>query len=635
MRIRIANRGFGTYPNGFGSHQGVEFLLRSSRIRALVAISAAALILAFTSFPIRSRAQTDPVTVAPGFAFNLFADPTNVPDFALSAFSGAVSMAFDSRGRLFVGTYPGKTLILLDNDGDGRADQVKTFASGLPVPLGLEFRANGDLFITTNQLGGVGRIVRLRDTNGDDVADEITTIVTNLPSQGAHQTDKLKFGPDGLLYFAQGSSTENGTPGPNEPFEGPLNGAILRVDVDSLTPQLEVFATGLRNAFGIAFHPDNHQLFATDGGSGELGQISDTSPLEEVNWIVQSGKYGFPFCEGVPVSATENAACAGVRPPITTFDRHLTPTSIAFYTGPQAGESKNQMLVTLFKHLFAQGGDLERFILTGSAATGFQATRVLPAIAEFGLIDPNDGPVDTAIDPISGDIYVVRFDPVHHRDDNEHHHFIYRIHRTGSDSLPFIGAPRPSAIKTGSSALTISLSTRHVKPGAVVFDVSDNAALATRQGSSSFDLLADLPASLLATERTITLEVRNPDNVASNQQTFRVTKGDPDPPPPPPGDKVPQITSMFVYKKKRAKVIDQLFVGMNAKKFRLVVDGIDFDAGVQLLVNNVALALESSGTTELVGQFTNEMVAAPGELIVQVRNSTGKTSGMLKLTVSP
>ena len=174
-----------------------------------------------------------------------------------------------------------------------------------------------------------------------------------------------------------------------------------------------------------------------------------------------------------------------------------------------------------------------------------------------------------------------------------------------------------------------------MKPGAVVFDVSDNAALATRQGSSSFDLLADLPASLLATERTITLEVRNPDNVASNQQTFRVTKGDPDPPPPPPGDKVPQITSMFVYKKKRAKVIDQLFVGMNAKKFRLVVDGIDFDAGVQLLVNNVALALESSGTTELVGQFTNEMVAAPGELIVQVRNSTGKTSGMLKLTVSP
>jgi glucose/arabinose dehydrogenase len=597
------------------------------------------LLLASVSLPARSVAQTDPVTMAPGFEYNLFADPTNVPEFAGgndAAFAGAVSMAFDSRGRLFVGTYPGKILILLDNDGNGRADQVKTFASGLPTPLGLEFRANGDLFITSNLFNrGVGRIIRLRDTNGDDVADQITTLITNLPSQGAHQTDKLKFGPDGMLYFSQGSSTDNGTPSANEPPEGPLNGAILRVDVDSLNPQLEVFATGLRNAFGIAFHPENNQLFATDGGSGELGQQPDTAPLEEVNWVVQSGKYGFPGCEGLPVPPTENSACAGVRAPITTFGQHLTPTSITFYTGPQAGDSKNQMLVTLFKHLPGRGGDLERFILTGSTATGFQTTQVLPAIAEFGLIDPNDGPVDTAIDPISGDIYVVRFDPVHHFDPNEHHHFIYRIHRTGSDSLPFIGAPRPSAVKAGSStSLTISLTTRHVKPGAVVFDVSDNMSLVTRQGSSSFEIVADLPANLLAAERTITLEVRNPGNVASNQQTFRVTKGDPDPPPPPP-DKTPQLTSMFVYKKKRAKVIDQLFVGMAAKKFRLVVDGIDFDAGAQLLVNNVALALENSSPTELIGQVTNAMVAAPGELIVQVRNSTGKTSNTLKLTVSP
>jgi hypothetical protein len=120
--------------------------------------------------------------------------------------------------------------------------------------------------------------------------------------------------------------------------------------------------------------------------------------------------------------------------------------------------------------------------------------------------------------------------------------------------------------------------------------------------------------------------------VGSNQQAFRVTRGDPDPPPP---DKVPQLTSMFIYKKKRAKVIDQLFVGMAAKKFRLVATGTDFDAGAQLLVNSVALSLESSSTTELVGQLTNQMVAAPGELVVQVRNSTGKTSNTIRVTVSP
>ena len=80
---------------------------------------------------------------------------------------------------------------------------------------------------------------------------------------------------------------------------------------------------------------------------------------------------------------------------------------------------------------------------------------------------------------------------------------------------------------------------------------------------------------------------------------------------------------------------DQLFVGQNAKKFRLVVDGTDFDAGAQLLVNNISLSLESSSATELVGQLVNALVQAPGDLSVQVRNSTGKSSNSLKLTVSP
>src|SRR4030095_128773 len=223
------------------------------------------------------------------------------------------------------------------------------------------------------------------------------------------------------------------------------------------------------------------------------GQLPDNSALEEVNWIVSGGHYGFPGCEGIPVAGIPE--CASVRGPTVTFSPHLTPTSIAFYTGPQAGDSTNQMLVTMFKHLPGQGGDLRRYILTGDAATGFQTTRVEPSIIEFGLIHPNDGPVDTAIDPISGDIYVARFDPVHHANPNEHHHFIYRVHREGSDALPFIGAILPSAIKVGSAGLTITIQTRHVKAGAVVFNVTDNTPLATPQSSFSLAVGAALPAS--------------------------------------------------------------------------------------------------------------------------------------------
>jgi glucose/arabinose dehydrogenase len=579
--------------------------------------------------------QREPV-VAPGFDFNIFAGPVQVPDWALpgpaGAFAGPTAMAFDSRGRLFVGTLSGRILIMQDQNDDGVADQIKQFASGLGNVLGLLCRSDRDFYCSSNIPAGVGRIIRLQDLDGDDVAETQTIIIDNLPSTGDHQTNRLRFGPDDRIYFGQGSATDNGTPRDGRPADQPLNATILAFDPDS--PQLSVVATGLRNPFGIAFHPDTGDLFATDGGSGEFcGNCpEDMSPPEEVNWVVPGGDYGFPECEGTP---TSDLACAGVRPPSIQYPRHLTPTSLAFYTGPQAGEFRNQLLLTLFKNLPDAnnfGGDLRRLILSGDSSTTF-TLQDAGFIIQFDPIDPFDGPIDTVIDPISGDIYVVRIDPVSHSNPDEHHHFIYRIHRTGSDSLPFIGPLNPQSVKTGSGLTTVSLVGKHLKPGAVVFNVTDNVQLVTRAGATIFDLQADLPANLLTSQRTITLEVRNQNGGISNQQTIQVT---PDaPPPPPPPDPTPQINSMFVFKKKRSKVINPVRPVDNAKKFRLVVAGADFDSGAQLLVNGAALQLESSSAGELVGRFGRSMLSASGESNVQVRNGSGKVSNIVKLIIQP
>lgn len=584
-------------------------------------------------FPRAVSAQVPirPVIIADGFDFNVFASPDNVPEFASGAFAGPTAMAFDARGRLFVGTYSGKIFIMLDTDDDGFMDQLKTFASGVPIPLGMAFRANGDLFVASNVNSGPGRIIRLRDTNGDDVADDQTIILDNLPSQGDHQTDKIKFGPDGLLYIGQGSATDGGTAAPGRPVDGPLNGAILRIDVDN--PQVNIYATGLRQPFGLAFHPNNGELFSVDVGKAEFCNFcpEDNAPPEEINWIVAGGNYGFPLCDGQPTA--DNANCSGVRPPLLQYPAHLTPTGLAFYTGPQAAAFQNQLLVTLYKNYpnaANYGGDLRRVVVEGSRDGGFHL-RDDGFIAQFDPIDPFDGPVDLAVDPISGDIYVARFDPVQHSISTVHHHFIYRIHRTGSDGQPLIGSVRPAAIKAGSAAVTVVITGRHLKTGAVVVNLTDNTTLTTRQGTDRFELLADLPASALTGERTIQLAVRNPDGGLSNAQPFAVTKGDPDPPPV----KSPQITSMVVYKKKPSNVWATIPAGSNPKKIRILVTGMDFDSGAQLLVNGTALALDSASTTELVGRFTHDMLAAPAELMVQVKNSTGKLSNTVKVSVVP
>jgi hypothetical protein len=523
-----------------------------------------------------------------------------------------------------------------DNNDDGVVDagQVKTFASDVHEPLGLDFRANGDLYCTSNvfhsDVGQVGRILRLRDTTGADGADDIGTILDNLPSGGDHQTDKLKFGPDGLLYIGQGSATDNGTPDPGHPPEGPLNGTFLRINVDATSPQPEVFARGLRNPFGMAFDPVSGALFCTDVGAGELCQINctgfDPAPNEKILWVFQGGNYGFPNCW---IPSGSNSACAGVTGPIAQFIPHLTPTSIAFYTGPQAQAAGllNQMLVTPFKRLYSSpdgsfvGGDLEQFVLTGSVQAGFQLTRVTgPSIADFGLVDPGDGPVDTAVDPLSGDIYVARFDPIPHGGCAERHNIIYRIHRAGSDSMPFIGPVHPAMIDGPKPSASIQVFGRHIKVGATV--LADGNPLVTRR-ISQLELDADLPASLTSTSHTFAITVSNPDGTQSNSQSFQVVVQGPPP---------PMINTLTVTKKS-GKVVDQLVAGMKAKKLQLIADGIRFDSGAELLVNGTQLSLISASATELIGAFTNDMLASPGTLTIQVKNSTGVLSDPKTLTV--
>lgn len=599
-------------------------------LRASVITLSLLLVISFC-LPLKSEAQLRQPVIAPGFEMNLFATPDNVAEFAVSATSGPTSMAFDSRGRLFVSTLSGKILILLDNNDDGVVDQVKQFATGLDNVLGIAFRADGDLYCTSNVPRGVGRIIRLQDLDKDDVAETKTTVFDNLPSQGDHQTDRIRFGPDGKFYFGQGSSTDAGTPTPGNPPEGPLNGTILSFDPDD--PVLNVLATGFRQPFGMVFHAETGDLFVTEAGSGEFCFSNcppvDTAPLEEVNWVVAGGNYGFPQCEGTPVASRPE--CAGVRGPAIQYPQHLTPTSLTTYTGPQAGEFNNQLLLTLYKnyHNFPNdfGADLRRLTIQGDHNTGI-TLQDAGFIVQLKPIDPFDGPLDSIIDPVTGDIYLIRFDPVAHRDLNEHHHFIYRIHRTGSDLESFIGPPSPGAVKLGAPQTTISFVGRHLKPGKVIFDVTDNVALATTDGATPLDINAVLPANLLTTERTITLELRNTDGTKSNQQTFKVTKTDTIP-------KNPQISSLFVFKKKRTKVVNPVIAGSNPKKFRLVVDGSDFDSSAQLLVNGVALVLDSQSSTELIGRLTRDMLAVSGDLSIQVRNSDGKVSNTMHLTVSP
>ncbi len=246
-------------------------------------------------------------TLPPGFSIIKFAELYRPTAFA-----------FDSAGRLLATSVDGNVYLLTDADGDGRADEQHVFAAGYYTPLGVTVQpGTGDVFVSYQ-----GAIARLRDTDGDGVADESTNIITGLPF-GRHQNDNLKFGPDGWLYMGIGSTCD-------ACFEEDYRSAtIMRFDTATLAG--EVFATGMRNPYDLAFHPLTGALFATDNGRDDLGL---EAPHEELNHIIAGGNYGFPGCW----DAHDQSGCAAMLPPVALFESHSSANGLDIYGGTRFPE---------------------------------------------------------------------------------------------------------------------------------------------------------------------------------------------------------------------------------------------------------------------------------------------------------
>ncbi len=216
------------------------------------------------------------------------------------------AMAFDQQRRLFVSQGPqyrhprpdtpgDRITILMDSDGDGKADQSKTFAEGFNHIQGLAWHGK-DLWVAN-----APDLTVVRDLDGDDEADEYVLIYGGLGNL-EHALHGLNFGPDGMLYMSKGNSKgyldksspelrlapkafadlwgmkyPDGVPEIPKPkvfkkgtykrgYHHPSDdwgreGGILRCD--SHGTKLEIFCRGMRNPWDITFD-ENFDWLGTD-----------------------------------------------------------------------------------------------------------------------------------------------------------------------------------------------------------------------------------------------------------------------------------------------------------------------------------------------------------------------------------
>jgi glucose/arabinose dehydrogenase len=254
------------------------------------------------------------------------------PGFSLIKFASVprpTAFAFDAMGRMYVTSQDEHIYLVTDENKDGRADNISIFASGYVFALGIAVQqSTGDVYVSHQ-----GVISVLRDENGDHEADGERILAGDLPFD-MHQNDNLEFGPDGWLYIGVGSTCDACED------SSPLSAGILRFNVE--TGDREVFATGLRNPYDLAFQPGTGELFATDNGRDDLGM---DVPFEELNHIVQGGNYGYPNCW----NAGDQPGCEKTIPAVAFFEAHSSADGVDFYNGQAfPAEYQGNAFVTIF-----------------------------------------------------------------------------------------------------------------------------------------------------------------------------------------------------------------------------------------------------------------------------------------------
>ncbi|MFC0254707.1 PQQ-dependent sugar dehydrogenase [Massilia consociata] len=229
--------------------------------------------------------------------------------------------------------------LLRDADGDGVAEVKKVFLKGLNSPFGMALV--GDMLYVAN----TDAIVRFPYREGDTEITAGAQPVAPLPGGplNHHWTKNIIASEDGRrLYATSGSNSNVGENGMDQEVD---RAAILEVDI--ATGKTRLFASGLRNPNGLAWHPETGVLWTVVNERDEIG--SDLVP-DYLTSVKDGGFYGWPYSyygrhvdERVKPPRPDLVAKAIV--PDYALGAHVAALGLAFYTGSLLPQFENGAII--------------------------------------------------------------------------------------------------------------------------------------------------------------------------------------------------------------------------------------------------------------------------------------------------
>ncbi len=274
-----------------------------SPIRASIAILLALLLPAFAQKKKEELAQRTEaeilktVTLPEGYAATVFALPPmgGYPTSVSAAIDGTIFVAIDENGSLGRdrnpatgvegpkdGRIPGKVVRMRDTDGDGRADEFKTFCE-VESPRGVIWDAPSGTAPGTLYVMHPPNLTAYTDTDGDGKSDQQEDILTglgfDLNFRGAdHTTNGCRLAIDGFIYIAVGDYGFVNAKAKDGTTLSMRGGGIVRIRPDGTG--FEIVSRGQRNIYDVAVSP-TLDLFTRDNtndGGGWNVRLSFVPP---------------------------------------------------------------------------------------------------------------------------------------------------------------------------------------------------------------------------------------------------------------------------------------------------------------------------------------------------------------------
>jgi glucose/arabinose dehydrogenase len=221
---------------------------------------------------------------------------------------------------------PNRIILLHGLKPDGSAALRSTFITGLTSPFGMTlvgeflYVADTDALLRFRYQASQTRIT----TPGVKVADLPAWPIDH------HWTKTVVASPDGSkLYVSIGSNSNVGENG-----MAAEKGRAMVVEIDPATGRLRPFATGLRNAVGLAIEPSSGALWAV---VNERDEIGDNLPPDYLTDVRQGAFYGWPYSYwgghvDDRVKPQRPDLVAKALAPDYSLGAHVAPLGLAFYT---------------------------------------------------------------------------------------------------------------------------------------------------------------------------------------------------------------------------------------------------------------------------------------------------------------